>query len=61
MPRILRNYLISFALIGIVFLIVHLLDLYFKSNAAPQNVLIPQTQGTASPSNSPGTTEQISQ
>ena len=49
MPRILRNYLISFAIIGIIFLIVHLLDLYFKSNAVQQNGRTPQTQGTSYP------------
>ena len=58
MPRILRNYLISFAIIGIIFLFVHFLDLYFKSKAEPQNARVPQSQGTTSSSNAPGTTEQ---
>ena len=31
MPRILRNYLISFLIIGLILGIVHLLGLYFNS------------------------------
>lgn len=35
MPRVLRNYLISFAILGFIFGVVHLLDVYFKSQAEP--------------------------
>lgn len=36
MPRILRNYLISFALIGLFFLAVHLVNRWAEQRAPPQ-------------------------
>lgn len=33
MPRILRNYLISFAIIGTFLTVVHLIDEYMKAKA----------------------------
>ncbi|MBF0279727.1 MAG: hypothetical protein HQM13_18160 [SAR324 cluster bacterium] len=49
MPRILRNYLISFVAIGIFFLAAHFLDLYLKSQAAQQNASVPAGTSTPDP------------
>ncbi|MEC7213559.1 MAG: hypothetical protein VXZ12_05830 [SAR324 cluster bacterium] len=35
MPRILRNYLISFAVIGMILIIVNWIDNYLTSNEIP--------------------------
>ena len=35
MPRILRNYLISFAVIGMILIIVNWIDHYLTSNEIP--------------------------
>ena len=35
MPRILRNYLISFAIIGMILIIVNWIDHYLTSNEIP--------------------------
>jgi len=35
MPRILRNYLISFAVIGMILIIVNWIDHYLTSNVIP--------------------------
>ena len=35
MPRILQNYLISFAVIGIILIIVNLIDHFMTSNENP--------------------------
>lgn len=49
MPRILRNYLISFAIIGVILLIAHLLDTYFQAkHAETQNQPTPSSEQTES-------------
>jgi hypothetical protein len=48
MPRILRNYLISFLIIGTLLGVVHGLDLYFNPRSA--NTPIAQPEQVAEPS-----------
>ncbi|MBF0287473.1 MAG: hypothetical protein HQM14_06615 [SAR324 cluster bacterium] len=49
MPRILRNYLISFAVIGAILLVVHLLDLYFHADQEAPQKAPSQTSSLLSP------------
>ncbi len=48
MPRILRNYLISFLIIGTLLGVIHGLDLYF--NPRPADPQIAQPEQTTEPS-----------
>ncbi len=48
MPRILRNYLISFLIIGTLLGVIHGLDLYF--NPRPADPSIAQPEQTTEPS-----------